>query len=164
MEKESYLFIPAAGAPTVKKIRKFIYQIVGVMTFAAMIAIFSRETIWQAGVIFLIWLLLCASVFILVSTNMYVIEVRINPTEGMLYFSFMNYKGEVDHKEIDIKQAKYSYKLRATKTGGYGLTMQGNDAKLQIGETTSENKHQTNVYFRNQLDEMNRIILQVKAN
>jgi Ca2+/Na+ antiporter len=163
MEKENYIFTPAAGAPTVKKIRKFTYLLLGVITFVATIALFSRETIWQLGFIFLVWLILCAYVIILVSTNVYVIEVRINPIEGVLYFSFMNYKGEVGYRKIDIKQAKYTYKERATKSGGYGLTIKGNHAKLQIGETRSENKNQANVFFRSQLDEMNQIILQVKG-
>lgn len=163
MEKENYIFTPAAGAPTVKKIRRFTYILLGAITFVATIVLFSRETIWQLSFFFLVWLALCTYVIILMSTNVYVIDIHINPIEGVLYFSFMNYKGEVGDKKIDIKQAKYSYKERATKSGGYGLTIKDNQAKLQIGETRSENKNQANVFFRNQLDEMNQIILQIKG-
>jgi Ca2+/Na+ antiporter len=163
MEKENYTFSPAVGAPTVKKIRRFTYILLGVITFVASIALFSRETIWQIGFVFSVWLILCTYVVILVSTNVYIIEVRIDPIEGVLYFSFLNYKGEVGHKKIDIKKAKYSYKERATKSGGYSLTIEDSRAKMQIGETTSENKNQVNVFFRRQLDEMNQIILQVKG-
>jgi len=98
----------------------------------------------------------------LVTTSVYVIEVRIDPIEGMLNFSFMNYKGEVGNKNIDIKLAKYSYKQRATKSGGYGLTIEDNHAKLQIGESNSESKKQANLFLPKDMDAMNQIILKVK--
>lgn len=163
MEEENYIFIPAAGAPTVKKIQKFTYILLGVITFAATIALFSRETIWQLGFVFLVWIIICAYVIIKVSTNVYVIEVRINPIEGMLYFSYMNYKGEVGDKQIDVQQAKYSYKQRATKSGGYGLNLEDSHAKLQIGETKSESKNQANLFFSSDLDMINKLIVNIKA-
>lgn len=163
MEKENYTFTPAAGAPTEMKIRRFTYILLGVITFAATVALFGRETIWQIGFVFLVWFILCACVIILVTTNLYFIEIRIAPIEGMLYFSFMNYKGEVGNKKIDIKLAKYSYKQRATKSGGYGLTIKDNHAKLQIGESKSESKNQANLFLSKDMDAMNQIIQKVKG-
>jgi hypothetical protein len=50
MEQEDYVFIPAAGSPTVAKIRKFTYQLLVIISIVAFVALFSRETILGIGV------------------------------------------------------------------------------------------------------------------
>jgi hypothetical protein len=162
MEQDKLYFIPAAGSPTVEKIRKFTHQLLAIISVVAFIALFSRETIWGIGFMVVIWFVLCAFVIILIRTNVYVIDIYINPLEGLLYFSFMNYRGEEEKKVIDIKKAKYSFKQQATKRGGFGLSIKDKNAKLFVSETRSESKNQTNGFFSHDMAAMDKLIREVR--
>jgi len=160
---DHHVFKPAAAAPTIEKIQKIIYTIILVISIAGIAAFYSRTTHLGLGIFYLIWLFLCSSVIYLYSRNVYIIEIRIDRNAGFLHFSFMNYRGKVTHKKIDIKQAKYSYKPAGINLTMYVLAIQDKDTKLKIRETKTQRKDCKNVFFRAQLDQMNQIILQVKA-
>ncbi|WP_158800632.1 hypothetical protein [Pedobacter sp. L105] len=165
MEKDKYVFIPAAGSPTVKKLRKVTFLFIGVMTIGCgAVAIFSKPKPFDLVFIFFVYIILCLFVTVARFTTLYIAEIRIDPVEGMLYASYMNHKGEIVPSKINIKEAKYSYRLRVTRGfQGYILTMKNNKSRLRIDETQSQNKDQTNTFFRSQLDEMNQIILQIRG-
>ncbi len=77
---------------------------------------------------------------------------------------YLNHKGEIVPSKINVKEAKYSYKLRITRGfQGYILTMKNNKSRLRIDEAQSQNKNQTNTFLRSHLDEKNQIILQIKG-
>ena len=160
---DHHVFKPAAAAPTREKIQKNIYVIIAVITIVGIAALYSRTTHLGLGIFYLVWVFLCSMVIYLYSRNVYIIEITIDPKIGILHFSFMNYKGKIGHKKIDIKQAKYSYKPAGSNHNIYVLTIHDKDTKLKIRETKAESEDSTNVFFRNQMDQMNQIILQVKG-
>jgi hypothetical protein len=164
MEEDNYKFIPAPGAPTVKKLSRMTYLMIGLVTVGCiLVALFSKP----AGndlFIFITYIVLCLFVIVSRFSLKYTTEVQIDPVEGVLYYFYMNHQGEISKKKIIINHARYSYKPRASvKYPGYVLTIQDNNARMQIGETRSNNKDITNVFYKSQLDEMNRIILTVKG-
>jgi hypothetical protein len=152
MEKDEYIFLPAADTPTLSRLWKYNYLLLGIITVAAAIAYFTSDRLWECVVI-IIWIVVCSGVTFIRLTTLYVIEVRINLTSGVLNYSFMNYKGEIGNKLINIKEAKYSYKSLGTRSGEFGLTIQDQYAKLKIMETKSESNSKTNVFLKVQLGE-----------
>jgi len=163
METTNYIFTPAAGAPSAKKIQKVTYQFLIVITVAAIVALFSRHDFIGYGYIAFIWFLVCAAVLLIIRTNIYVIEIQINSDQGILYFSCMNYKGAIKYKKINIKNAKYSFKPNASNLyPRLTLTIQDSEARLQIRETKSDNKDHVNVFYRDKMNEMNQLIMQIK--
>jgi len=160
---DHHVFKPAAAAPTIEKIQKIIYTIIMMISIAGIAAFYSRTTHLDLGILYLIWLFLCSSVIYLYSRNVYIIEIRIDRNAGFLHFSFMNYRGKVAHKKINIQQANYSYKPAGLNITKYVLTIHDKNTKLKIRETKTERKDCKNVFFRAQMDLMNQIILKVKA-
>lgn len=165
MDKDKYVFIPIAGPPTVKKLQKITLILIGLMTIGCgAVALFSKLTSIGLILISFTYIILCLFVIAARFTITYIVDIQIDPVEGLLYSSFITHNGKMGMTKINIKQAKYSYKLQTTRDyAGYILTIKDNNSTLQIRETKSKNKDLTNVFLRSQLDEMNQIILQIKA-
>jgi hypothetical protein len=163
METSKYHFVPPVGPPTVKKLQKVTLLFLGVITIGcSAVLLFSRNV--DLLFIILIYIILCLFIIAARFSTKYIVEIRIDPIEGMLYSTFINHKGEISITKINIKEARYSYKLRTTRGYvGYILTIKDRESRLQIYETKSKNKDLTNVFSRDQLDDMNQIILQIRG-
>jgi len=164
MEKYKYVYKPAAGPPTVKKLQKVTLMFMGVMTIGCLgVAIFGKPTTMELLFLFGVWIVLLAFVIAARYSILYISEVQIDGLAGVLYVSYLNHKGEIKMSAIDIKQAQYSFVRRDTRGyQGYILTLKDKNARVQMDEKQSQNKRQTNTFAGDQLEEMNRIILQIK--
>lgn len=163
MENREYVFTPMGDQPTVQNIKKGLFISIVIITVVCMGAAIYSNPGHRVYSLFA-FNILCLIVIIMKITGNYILNIRIDPVEGVLYSTYLTFKGEEGVTEIDIRDAKYSYVYYASKSyQGYILTIKDQVARLQLRETKSiRNKDQNNRFLKSQLHEMNEIILEVQ--
>lgn len=149
--------------PTVENLKRgLIISVCLVTAICGIWAIFSKPD--QRFLPITVFASLVTIVVVLKYISQFILNIRIDPLERILYSEYITIKGETGTNRINIREAKYSYKLRVTKGyQGYVLTIKDVGSKLQIRETKSAtNKDQKNRFLKSQLDQMNQLILQIR--
>jgi len=163
MENQYHEFIPMGSPPSVQNLRRGLYIAIAIIGLACVVgAIFS-----DAGNVKYCLIMFIALTLLIVAmkySSHFIINIQIDPVEGMLYSTYLTIKGDTGVDQIDIKRAKYSYIYHVTKgEQGWILTIKDKDSSLEIRETKStRNKDQKNSFLKNQLDEMNKLIIRIR--
>ena len=151
--------------PTVAKLRKGTLIFLGIHAVVCIGIVICASPDYKIYGIYALIILSIVTIAVRFSTK-YVCDIRIDPIKGKLYFSWISHRGRQGITIIDIKHAKYKYRLRVTKGYvGHILSIKDDSGNLYIQETRSENNRAlTNSFLKSQLDEMDQLIRQVKAN
>jgi len=163
MENQEYVFVPMGEEPTKENLKKnFWKSIVLVAVCCAVASNFGRsdQQIYYLGAFITISLL----VYCLRITTKFIRKIRIDPSKGTLYLEYLTSQGAEGAERFDLINSDYSYRYNASKGyNGYILKIKNKGSKLELRETKSINgKDQKNRFSREQLDNINNIILKVK--
>jgi hypothetical protein len=165
IEEQEFLFKPMGDPPTVAKLWK------GTLIFLGIYAVICIGIVICANPdykVYGIYAFIIMSLIVIATrfSTKYICDIRIDPIKGILYSSWLTHKGRNGITIIDIRQANYKYRLRVTKGyAGYILSIKDDNGNLCILETRSENNRAlTNCFLRSQLDAMDQLIRQGKAN
>lgn len=164
MENQEYVFTPIGDQPTKENLRKNLFKAITVV--AVVCAVASNFAKSSQQIYFLIaFLMISAIVYGLMVTTKYIKQIRLNASEATLYLEYVTISGKEGTNEINLLNAKYSYRFSASN-GYQGYTMKLNDkkSKLEIRETKSSSKQdQKNRFLKDQLDQMNQIITDIRS-
>ena len=164
MENQYHEFIPMGTPPTVQNLKRGLYVALAILGFACGIgAIFTDAG--NEKYCLIIFVVLSVLVVAMKYSGHFIINIQIDPIEGMLYSNYLTIKGDTGVDKIDIRRAKCSYVYHVTKgEQGWILTIKDNNSRLEIRETKSaRNKDQKNRFVKSQLDEMYKLIMQART-
>jgi len=163
MENHDYVFTPMGEQPTKQNIKSnFRKSIVIVAVGCAVASNFGRSD--QQIYYLVAFIAISLLVYCLRITSKFICHIRIDPTEGVLYLEYLTSKGAEGTTKFNLLNAKYSYRFNVSMgSPGYILKIIDHGQKLELRETKSKNgKDQKNTFLRDQLDRIDKIILEVR--